>query len=442
MHSSLTLRAPGSCSDAGESSSRETGRAAGTSPRRAAERGRAALARRTAGSAALLTWLALAAGPSLAAPLGPLAGVQDSAPAGTELVYGWPTRGLGAVLGALPSDTEPADLPPPPSPASGDPDKLPWRAWGSALERATARSSESTQARAELAQLALERGADSDAWAHLEPLRNSPALLCALVPRLLPGAPAGMGAVTGGLPPALPAGVSLRPALPPASGDPVPDGWLEPRSASLTGLVIGEATVRMSVELRLDGVNVQFDHLSGAPIEFSCRLPCPQGFGRGSEYADWNRQEELGAAHPVRLSAAAPEWRLWLRFTPERRSLPAKPPARLSVQALEAGLEFVTSQGQDALGLAELAGELERLLGLPVTLSDVTAPWTTGPGARPITIDLLSPTGNGPKLLALVSLVERHLLPALPDAAAQTFRPDPSDESASDDPLPRDDAQR
>ena len=344
-----------------------------------------------------------------------LATLHTAVPAqgdGTESGFSWPDGELAAALRGIGADVEPE-----PAPAAlwpereDDPawvDDAPWLRWSELLVRRAG----GTLAEAELAELALvtlAQGRDQDGWRHLAALaERSPERAAGILPRFFPGVPPEFAAVTGGLPPPLPDGVVLRPALPPPLGPLDPDVLLEARGVTLRGLAIGSAVCDLLCDLRTDGMDLRFEHRSGGEATAAAVLPCPPGFARWSEYADWDRQEELGGAHPVRLVPDAEPWRLWGRFQRARTGWPTRAPLVPTAQLEAGGVLIVVSRTDPArTRLGGLAPAIEHATGVVARVGDEASIERASGGPSPVVVDLTERTGRAAKLAALLGLVER-----------------------------------
>ena len=178
----------------------------------------------------------------------------------------------------VPSETDPApSWPPWLFEAGKDPwaDERPWRLWVELL-RAEARDS-APENRARLAQLARLQERDADAWRHVVGIRDG-SLARTVLPLLLPGVPSEhLGRKT------LPAGVLLRPALPPpADGSEGTLRSLVGRPARAERIRIADSLVSLQVVVEADGVQVDLNHLAGPPVELRVQAPVPPGSGWSS----------------------------------------------------------------------------------------------------------------------------------------------------------------
>ncbi len=189
-----------------------------------------------------------------------------------------------------------------------------WEAWGADL-RALEASDEAARglARARLALVALEQERPYDAWAHLEALRGDEALLAALVPRFMPGAPAGAPLAGGGLCGELPDGVELRPALPHEPRLSEAARWA-PRTAKVDGLVVGKARIGLEVAVEGEGVQVVVRHQGGEAASLKVRIPRHPTLAIEAEFVDWWQQDKLGEAWELDLAPGGEEHVLYGRF--------------------------------------------------------------------------------------------------------------------------------
>ena len=337
----------------------------------------------------------------------------------------WPHGELTAALERIHSDVIPL-----PAPAAlwpeddADPawaEARPWIRWADLLvKRASGELSHAELA--ELALVTLAQGRDEDAWRHLATLCDrSPEQAAGILPRFVPGVPEGFAAELGGLAPSLPDGVTLRPALPPPLGPLDPDVLLEARGVQVRGLRIGAATCDLLCDLRTDGMDLRFEHSGGGTANARAVLPSPPGFARWSEYADWDRQEELGAAHPVRLEPSEDPWRLWGRFQRARSSWPTRAPLEPTAQLRAGGLLlWLDPDDPAAARWAGLSDAVERSTRLrcAVHLSHQEPPRRDGP--TPLLVRLVDPERRDSQCASLLGLLERAARAAPPSS------PDPT----------------
>jgi len=316
---------------------------------------------------------------------------------------------LAAALGAVAEVVEPPALAIAPWPRAPDgaafaPEE--WRAadWQrlGALYKAASAEPAAAAIRAELALAALASGRTEDAWRHGAKL--PPSGLAAILPHFLPGAAAAAG--PGGVARALPEGVVLRPALPPPTGQ---GGSPERARVELVGFEIADATVAVVVTVEGDGVELEFRHLGGPPVSFSAVVPCPPRLVMTVEYADWERQEGVGLARPLRLEPGSAPLRLWGRFERRRPAWPGHLPHPLPAQLAAYGLAFHLPEGSDweaGHGLAGLAQLIGRTTGLPVSQAGPREDGATWP----IGIHLVGEVARAEKVADLLGQLERFLL--------------------------------
>lgn len=275
----------------------------------------------------------------------------------------------------------------------------PFERWAELVQAAQVQPRDPALA-AEHCLLMLAQGRHDEAWRALASLPAA-GQASALWPRFLPGLPAGTPA---GALQLAPGGV-LRPALPPpVSGD--PRVLLEPRRAQVHGLQVGESRVDLEFELRLEGFEVSARLVSGPAVEFACVLPCPPGFERFSEYADWTRVDPPGSPLPIRLEPGAEPWKLWGRFLQVPQAFPGQlgPGAQLPARVEAAGLALVLAEGTpEAQCLASLAPALSTLFDVPVAIEFQGARPLPG---DPVRLRLTPAAGLPDKLGKLLSLAE------------------------------------
>lgn len=250
---------------------------------------------------------------------------------------------------------------------------------------------------------ALSSDRDDDAWRHAA--RHDPGMLAARLAWFLPGVDERLYT---GEPLRLPAGVTLRPALPPPTGL---GGVPERRAMELVGFRVGEAKVAMKVSVEGDGIELEFRHLEGPRVEFNAVIPCPPRLAMTVEYANWEEQEGFGLPRKVVLEPGAAPYRLWGRYVPAPPAWPGHAPLELTKQMDLAGFELLvpadTPEGDDGLpGFAKL---VEEVTGRPCPVVRGDPP-IERVGPAPVVIDLRSPERRAQKVSALLSLVERHVL--------------------------------
>lgn len=306
-----------------------------------------------------------------------------------------------------------------------------WKTWASALEpfsheaesterRETESTARHAAARARLCLLALDQDRLADAWEHFRACGSTdPGWMAALMPELLPGVPAGSPPVLASGDARLPAGVLLRPTLPPPDPERAPvDAFAPPpeRRASVSGLRIGKGVVDLSIGIDANGVQVDLIHVGGEPVELSVLLPEPTGLEVRVEYVDWSRQNTLREPLPVTL-AAEQRVSLFARCLPSEHPWPALSGGALSENLRRGGLSFVIARDDPERAAIEAAAQaIADLTGLTTRVVDDVQPTRA---AKPAVQG--SPWGGtrislppGPerarKLAWLASSVEKHLL--------------------------------
>ncbi len=331
-----------------------------------------------------------------------------------------PGGAIARALEALAPDAQPIDLPA----ALGAPGRVPgppadawnqpgtWTRWAALLDAESRASTPDPVRRGELALLALEQARWDDAWRELEVCAASPGWLAALLPRFLPGAPAGSPAAPGGRTGRLPDGVTLAPSLPPSTrGAPV--GRVDRRAMRIDDLAIGDAVVELTVAVEAEGVQVDVTHRSGGPARFSLRIPEPDDFAIAQEYVDWYRKDELRVAHSIEVKPGDPTHTFYGRFEPHSVRFSARLPTQLNAQLQTGTLWIITGEEPGERALArEIAESLEkgplkiaaRALGASEAPAD--AEWT---GVR---LDLRDANERQRKLAWLASSVEHFALRA------------------------------
>lgn len=282
-----------------------------------------------------------------------------------------------------------------------------WSAWSADLAAARAAAAPEPEHEARLALFALEQARWEQAWQHFARCGGDPELLAGLLPRFLPGADAAAPLGPDGFAGALPDGVELRPALPPARGG-APPGRIERREMKLAALHVGKATLALRVALEYDGVVVELAHVAGEGCTVGVVLPCEAGYVFANEYIDWYAQETHGSALRVELKPGDEPHTLYGRLEPRPIRGPEHVPAKLP--------ELVRRQG---LVLELLPGDAEAAL-----LAAIAASWKAPPlelgatvwvrGTQPIPpglrIDLTQPAERALRIADLCGMIERFVL--------------------------------
>jgi hypothetical protein len=340
-----------------------------------------------------------------AAPLAPPPGAAERSLLGLS---GWGEQELATRLAAEPRGPLPVERWPRQfSPALYERER-PFERWAE-LQHLVSRPDAPAAAHAERCLLMLAQGRHDDAWRALAELPEA-AQVAALWPRFLPGLPASPAAWRLELAP----GGILRPTLPPpVDGD--PRVLLEPRRAEVHGLLVGESRVDLVFDLRLEGYEISVSLRAGPAVEFACVLPCPAGFERFAEYADWVRIDPPGSPLPVKLTPGGEPWRLWGRFLQVTQRYPSTLPdlsAGLPGRIQRAGLELVLDPNSpEGECMRALAPALADLFQVPVGILELGA---IPSAADPVRLRLLPGPDLEVKLGRLLSLAEQayRLAPA------------------------------
>lgn len=233
-----------------------------------------------------------------------------------------------------------------------------WRRWIELVRAEAATRTSAPERRAELACLARLQGRDGDAWAHLLACEAEPGLVALLLPLFSPGVPRELLGREG----ALPEGVVLTPALPPAEDPRASLRWLAGTEIERREFAVGAARCALAVSVDRDGLEVSVRHLSGGPVRLFVRAPLPRGLEPGLLFADWEKLP--GHVGPVefRLDAEANEHSLWQTFQPPEARWPS--PALETLPALAPGREiWLVSPRGDEPHLRRCAEALGELLG-------------------------------------------------------------------------------
>ncbi len=294
------------------------------------------------------------------------------------------------------------------APAASEPATV-YSRWGTWLAAEAGAIAIDPRSRSGLVLFAAHQRRFEDAWNHFARLSASPEWAAAVLPQLLPGAPAEFGAASGGVPGALPDGVLLAPAPPPPPASD-PRGSLRPRSAEVKGVRIGEALVDIRVSIEPSGVQVDLEHVGGGPATVRVLLPEPVGQEIRVEYLDWMRQDGLRAPLVVALSPAdEEEHTLWGRFQPRRVPMPALPKAEPPRAFLRGGLFLSLDTGGELEAEAKaFASALGALFGVPTGVL-ATGDLPQVDVYEPILVSLPAAPAGRLRLVQLLSSVERHL---------------------------------
>jgi hypothetical protein len=258
-----------------------------------------------------------------------------------------------------------------------------WLEWAQWVRAEAAEPHPSPSRRARLCLLASLQGRTDDAWEHFAALGGDPAWGAAVLPLLAPGVPvesyALVGVSAGGLPGALPDGIVLEPRLPPPNR---PASEIEPgrrperRHMTLIGVRIGDAILKMRVALEVEGVQVDFEHLSGGGAHFFVKLPAPTEHEIRVEYIDWMRQDESGIAHEIYIEPGSRTRVVFGRFRPRSVDWPTRLPEHKPEGLLRNGVRIELARGDpEEARIESFAAGLEALLDVPVEVR----PWPEAP---------------------------------------------------------------
>jgi hypothetical protein len=293
-----------------------------------------------------------------------------------------------------------------------------WPAWSKLLsEEALAKRAAKApdpERRARLALLALEQGRSDDAWAHFASTGTDATWTAALLPRFLPGVPAGSPAGIGGLAGALPDGAVLAPCLPPPSLDVLADkgggkysGRIDRRAMSVRSITVGAAVISMRVSVENEGVQIDLRHVSGGAAHVSVLIPESPDFAFGNEYVDWYRQDDMRVPHAIEVKPGEEEHTIYGRFeTQQQRRFTGTIPAVLPAQIAQGGLWLVARDDAGRPLLDAAAQAVSVALGIPCKVRAPGAP----PGWSGTAVDLEWPQDRPQKLAWLASAVERFVL--------------------------------
>ena len=311
--------------------------------------------------------------------------------------------------------------------ASVDDSTVPWRPQGEAAltwahwaEALSALTPLGTSAPAELlprtqrrdatqflVRFALQDERPEDAFRWLAGLgADDPGALAGLLPLLFPGVPPETALLPGGRIPALPTGVTLRPQLPPM---PRADSARRlSRRAKCRGIVIGESTVDLDMQVDGSGVVAKFTHRGGPAVTLTLQLPRPDGMRLKELHVDWELQKLPKGSDPKTFDWAstpikftiqpqptgedspgyAEDFSVFARLGYVRGRIPKTPPGKLPHALSEGGLELALgapSEGEpSALPWTEIAAAWEASCGLSIKVSHGDAPTASTAKHQPI----------------------------------------------------------
>ena len=285
-----------------------------------------------------------------------------------------------------------------------------WRAWGEDLQALRASDkARRVAARARLALVALEQERPDDAWEHLAALRGDEGALAALLPRFLPGIPAGAALGAGGHAGALADGVELRPALP---YEPLREGggaWA-PRAARLDGLVVGKARIGLELAVEGEGVQVTVRHQGGEAASVKVRIPRHPEYAIEAEFVDWWQQDTLGTAWELDLVPGGEEHVLYGRFkggiAARTKLVPKQVPSQLALHGFVLQVEPAC---KERAALDAFAGAVAGAGGVASSVVDAR-PASAAADAAPLLVDWTDPERRRADWPHLAGRIERFLL--------------------------------
>jgi hypothetical protein len=284
-----------------------------------------------------------------------------------------------------------------------------WEAWSELVESESRSARADSERRARLALLAGAQGRTEDAWRHFAAIED-PAWLAALLPRFLPGVPAGTPSGVGGAPGPLADGVVLAPSLPPPART---DGRVDRRAMSLRAFHVGGAVVSMKVSVEAEGVQIDVRHVAGESARFAVLIPASPDFAFADEYVDWYRQDALRVPHAIEVKPGEAEHTFYGRFEPRAKAEHARVPRSVPGSIREGGLWFtiVDADPERAL-VVGIAKTLEkRSFGFR---AGVRAPRASPPSWSGVTFALEDVATRGEKLAWLAGAIEEFALRAPP----------------------------
>jgi hypothetical protein len=356
----------------------------------------------------------------------PLFPQEDGAP---EPWMDLPDDPIGRLWASVGENTEPWR-------PEGDAAALTWNGWAAALNALTPLdpaapaepsgptgqdSAERRDATAFLVRFAVEDERPEDAFRWLAGLgADDPEALAGLLPLLFPGVPPEIELLAGGHIPPLPAGIMLRPQLPPMPRSEAARRLS--RRATCRGLVIGESTVDLILKVDGSGVVAEFIHRGGPAATLVVQLPRPDGMRLKQLYVDWDVQTPPEGSDPETFDWAttpiqftiqpqatgedspgyAESFSVFARLDFVRGGIPRTPPGSLPHALIEGGLELVVdepdSDGSAVLPWKEVAAAWGAASGLPITVSSGDPKAQEGPAVQGTVVGFRD--RPDPKLLA------------------------------------------
>lgn len=241
---------------------------------------------------------------------------------------------------------------------------------------------EGPQRHDELARYALLQGRWDDAWDHLAAADLPETIVFAF----LPGMP---GVDPDHAQEPLPDNVLLTPAPPPPTPDAQPGFW-DIREAWVRGLRVGGAVLDMRVAMEPEGIQIDFDHVSGEAATVRVQLPEPVGFQIRVEYVDWLRQDELGLPLEVTIAPGDETHSLYGRVLGRTPEWPTRTPEHVPAAIEDGGLSLVVDDDEP---------ELERLQAVAAALGH-GCQVVTRPPQRGVVIHLPPPGPTRDRKLA------------------------------------------
>ena len=283
-----------------------------------------------------------------------------------------------------------------------------WKSWSALVEAESHAGRSDPERNLRLALLAAAQGRSDDAWRHCATI-DDPAWLALLMPRFLPGVPAGSPAGVGGVPGPLPDGVVLSPSLPPASVSAPPSGRADRRAMSSNAIQVGRAIVSMRVSVEAEGVQIDVRHVAGDSATLSILIPNAPDFVFADEYVDWYVQAERGVPHTIQVKPGEAEHTIYGRFEPRPRAQPNRVPLVVPGSIVQGGLWFEIDDLDAGRALvAGIAADLDgRSFGFHCGLRAPHAAPKTWSG---VTFALADRATRAEKLAWLASAIEEFAL--------------------------------
>lgn len=338
---------------------------------------------------------------------------SESAP---KALFEFPPGDVARAVGGLEPGTIPAETPVdlgqkgqvPALPADAWTRAATWETWSELVELESRSVTPDSERRARLALLSAAQGRAEDAWRHCAAIRDE-AWLAAVLPRFLPGVPAGSPSGLGGAAGPLPDGVVLSPSLPPSARAARTDGRVDRRAMSIRSFQVGRAFVSLKVSVEAEGVQVDVRHLAGESAKLLILIPASPDYDYADEYVDWYRMDVKREPHAIEVKPGEAEHTIYGRFEPRTHVEHVRVPRTLPGSVREGGVWFTIHEGDAERALvARIAETLEkRSFGFH---AGVRAPHAAPKRWSGVTFALEDAATRAEKLAWLASAIEEFVL--------------------------------